>query len=63
MARNWLLENFMAENSINLKNKKLALFFTYGVSLDLWEKRGLLGREIKLYQRLGEKFGKIYFIT
>lgn len=63
VARDWLLENFMAENSINLKNKKLTLFFTYGVGLDLWEKRGLLGREIKLYQRLGEKFGKIYFIT
>ena len=46
-----------------LKNKKLVLFFTYGVSLDLWERRGLLARELKLYQKLGEYFEKIYFIT
>lgn len=47
----------------SLKNKKLALFFTYPVSLELWEKLGILSREIKLYRRLGEKLGKIYFIT
>ena len=37
-----------------LRDKKLALFFTYGVSLELWEKRGLLNRELKLYQELGK---------
>ena len=46
-----------------LRDKKLALFFTYGVSLELWEKRGLLNRELKLYQELGKYFNKIYFLT
>jgi len=45
------------------KDKNLALFFTYGVSLELWQKKGMLERELKLYKRLGEHFNKIYFVT
>jgi len=53
----------MAENIENLKNKKLALFFSYRVSLELWQNRGMLTRELKLYRELGKYFAKIYFIT
>ncbi len=47
----------------NLKSKHLILFFTYGVSLELWKNKGLLERELKLYKELGKYFNKIYFIT
>ena len=47
----------------NLKNKKLALFFTKGISLEVWEKVGNLDREIKLYQKLASYFNEIYFFT
>ena len=47
----------------NLKNKKLALFFTKGISLEIWEKVGNLDREIKLYQKLASYFNEIYFFT
>ncbi|MBU2540175.1 glycosyltransferase family 4 protein [Patescibacteria group bacterium] len=47
----------------NLKDKKLALFFTCGVSLKIWEKIGNLEREIKPYNELAKYFKKIYFIT
>ena len=44
-------------------DKKLALFFTCGVSLKAWEKVGNLEREIILYNLLAKNFEKIYFIT
>lgn len=53
-------ENFRLKE---LKNKHLTLFFTYGVSLKLWQEKGMLDRELKLYEKLGEYFGKIYFLT
>lgn len=42
---------------------RLALFFTKGVSLKLWEKVGNLDREIKPYQWLTRDFDKINFLT
>lgn len=42
---------------------KLALFFTTGVSLDIWNRTGMLAREIKPYNRLAKVFEKIYFFT
>ncbi len=42
---------------------KLALFFTYGMSLEKWAKIGSLSREIKPYQILAKKFDQIYFFT
>lgn len=46
-----------------LTDTTIALFFTYGVSLDLWEKKGMLGRELAIYKRLGPSVKRIYFIT
>jgi glycosyltransferase involved in cell wall biosynthesis len=43
--------------------KNLTLFFTYGVSLQDWEKNGSLDREIQIYSKLLDFFDKIYFIT
>ncbi|MHA1440153.1 MAG: glycosyltransferase family 4 protein [Promethearchaeota archaeon] len=46
-----------------LKDKKLALFFTTGVSLKTWDKIGNIEREIKPYNELADYFNKIYFFT
>ncbi len=48
---------------MELKNKKLALFFTKGISLRTWEKFGNLAREIEPYKELAEYFNEIYFFT
>ena len=42
---------------------KLALFFTRGVSVELWKKVGMLDREIKPYKKLLSYFDEIYFLT
>jgi glycosyltransferase involved in cell wall biosynthesis len=47
----------------NLKDKKLALFFTKGISLKIWQKIGILDREIKPYKELAKNFKEIYFFT
>jgi len=47
----------------NLKQKTLALFFTYRISLKVWEKIGNLTREIKPYKELANYFNEIYFFT
>ena len=44
-------------------NKRLVLFFSYGVSLESWKMSGIIGREIKYYNYLAQHFKKIYFIT
>lgn len=41
----------------------LILFFTFGVSLKLWDEKGLLDREVLLYQRLLKEGIKVAFIT
>lgn len=43
--------------------KKIAVFFTHGVSLELWEKRGMFSREIKFYEALAHEVGEISFFT
>ncbi len=48
---------------MELTNKKLALFFTEGISLEIWEKVGNLDREIKPYKELAKCFNEIYFFT
>lgn len=48
---------------MGLEKKKLALFFTCGISLGTWQKAGILAREIKPYNYLAQHFNKIYFIT
>jgi glycosyltransferase involved in cell wall biosynthesis len=46
-----------------LKNRRLALFFTCGLSLKIWEDGGNLSREIKPYEELAKYLDKIYFFT
>lgn len=46
-----------------LKNKNLSLFFTAGISMDTWYKKGMINREISLYNELSQYFNKIYFFT
>ncbi len=45
------------------ESMKMTLFFTEGVSIQIWDKVGMLDREIKPYNILAENFEKIYFIT
>ncbi len=47
----------------NLKQKTLALFFTHGISLRIWDEIGNLDREIKPYKELAKYFQEIYFFT
>lgn len=46
-----------------LKNKKLALFFSCGISLKMWESAGNLSREIRPYIELARYLDEIYFFT
>ena len=46
-----------------LKDKKLALFFSKGVSLRIWDRIGSINREIRPYNELAKYFKEIYFIT
>lgn len=43
--------------------KRIAVFFTYGVSLELWEKRGMFSREIHFYEALAREVGEVWFFT
>ncbi|MDP1833399.1 MAG: glycosyltransferase family 4 protein [Candidatus Moranbacteria bacterium] len=43
--------------------KNLALFFTYGISLEDWFANGNIDRELNIYKRFLNHFNKIYFIT
>jgi glycosyltransferase involved in cell wall biosynthesis len=46
-----------------LKEKTLALFFTFGISLKTWHDIGIIEREVKLYNELSKYFKHIYFFT
>jgi len=46
-----------------LQDKKLAVFFTFGVSLNEWQRVGNLNRELKPYIKMAESFNHIYLIT
>ncbi len=41
----------------------ILLIFTYGISLKLWQRSGLMSREIALYQKLKENNHKFTFLT
>ncbi len=47
----------------SLSEKKLAVFFTRGVSLSDWAKIGNLSRELKIYLELKKSFKQINFFT
>ncbi len=42
---------------------QLVLFFTWDVSLDIWKKKGLLQREVKLYKSLAQKGVDVTFLS
>jgi glycosyltransferase involved in cell wall biosynthesis len=46
-----------------LNDKRLALFFTPGVSLGVWEEAGHLSRESRIYKRLAQRLGGVTFFT
>lgn len=46
-----------------LSQKRMALFFTEGVSLKDWEQSGIFTRETAFYNRLSQYLGKICFLT
>lgn len=50
-------------NTESLKDKILALFFTFGVSLKTWHDLGIIDREVAIYNRLSKHFTHIYFFT
>lgn len=43
--------------------KTIAVFFTHGVSLELWDKRGMFSREVHFYQELASHVGEVWFFT
>jgi len=47
----------------NLKNKNLALFLGTYDSFELWNKVGILNREMELYNRMAKHFDNIYIFT
>lgn len=42
---------------------RLTLFFTYPVSLQIWDEQGLFDREVALYQRLQQQGIQVSFVT
>ena len=44
-------------------DKIIAVFFTHGVSLDLWERRGMFSREVRFYEELATDVGEVWFFT
>ena len=48
---------------MKLRNSKLALFFTKGISLRNWEEIGVLDRELKPYKKFAKYFDEIYLFT
>jgi glycosyltransferase involved in cell wall biosynthesis len=47
----------------DIKDIHLSLFFTKGISLEIWDKTGLLDREIALYKAMLPYLKRITFIT
>jgi glycosyltransferase involved in cell wall biosynthesis len=48
---------------MSLKDLHIAVFFTRGVSLQMWDKQGMLGREVALYKALLDHVAGITFVT
>lgn len=54
----------MSDNHFShLNDKKLALFFTFGNGLEMWQKVGMLERELAIYRALAETLNTIYLVT
>jgi len=48
---------------VNYNQKKLALFFSHGISLKNWQDIGHLDREIAFYKRIADSFEEVIFFT
>lgn len=48
---------------MTLSFKSVVIFFTYGVSLKIWEEAGLLIREVKWINELAKYFRNVYLVT
>ena len=46
-----------------MSQKSLAVFFTYGGTVESWFNSGYLQRELDYYKQLGKYFNKIYWVT
>ncbi|MCR4313757.1 MAG: glycosyltransferase family 4 protein [Candidatus Uhrbacteria bacterium] len=44
-------------------NKRVAVFFTHSVSLELWDQRGMFSREVQFYQELAKEIGEVWLFT
>ncbi|MFA6427548.1 MAG: glycosyltransferase family 4 protein [Candidatus Magasanikbacteria bacterium] len=51
------------ENNNKKNDLVLAVFFSYGVGIETWQRQGIIDRELALYTRLIPFFKKIYFFT
>ncbi|MBI5794524.1 glycosyltransferase family 4 protein, partial [Candidatus Uhrbacteria bacterium] len=43
--------------------RTIAVFFTHGVSLELWDQRGMFSREVRFYEELAAHVGEVWFFT
>lgn len=48
---------------MELSHARIAVFFTRGLSFQVWEKAGIVEREIKIYQLMAEKVQNVYFFS
>lgn len=57
-------EIFVAKDAKIIRKKKiLALFFSWGVSIEEWDRLGIIDRELKYYNILAPYFEKIFIFT
>ena len=55
--------SFRTDRVSSVNNMGVAVFFTRGMSIEEWNKAGLLEREMAFYRRLSKKVGRICFVT
>lgn len=46
-----------------LRNKKLLMLFSKGMSVEKWDKLGMLSREVDIYSRLAKYFQEVWWYT
>ena len=51
------------DQEVDLPRVGMAVFFTRGMSLEAWDRAGLLEREMAFYRRLSEQIGRVCFVT
>jgi len=48
---------------VMMADKRVCLFFTYGMSLKRWDELGIFDREVFLYKKLADKAAEVAFFT